>query len=92
MPDAPPAAEKPAVTIITSDSPSPAPRRSHSKLLLIISAVVCYVGFWWIGGRLGISRLRGFDGSLLLGTGVVLRVVDPASNRTSGALLVKDIG
>ena len=43
----------------------------QSRLFLLLSALLAGVLFWWAGGVFGISRWRGFDGSLLAGHGAV---------------------
>jgi hypothetical protein len=75
MADASTAPETPTVAAPTAAQMGSAAPLSRSKMLLIVAAVVCYVAFWWIGAPLGIARERGFDGSLLHGSGAVMRVL-----------------
>jgi hypothetical protein len=63
------------VATTTPETPAANPRRSWSKLFLILAAITCYVGFWWISAPLGITGLRGFDGSVLSGPGAFLRIL-----------------
>jgi hypothetical protein len=55
---------------ITAAARAAAPAHAHSgrwsKWVLLGVAGLCYVMTGWVAGQLGVSRTRGFDGSLLL--------------------------
>jgi hypothetical protein len=69
---------------VTSSAPAvvPDPRAAtgrppgwQSRTFLLLASVLSFALFWWAGGAFGLSRGRGFDGSLLLGHGPVANVL-----------------